>query len=201
MKRNGTLFLLIAAVLVVAAFIFVDFRLSGAKMSVESQAERYTFGIEEVNEIPRNQDLNLYVQAPERLRGALADSLVAALPGTYISTVTVREEPVQAATGAVMVVEVEEPNTLLWTPVYVRTDATVKIAYALDGEVAWIDVTPVVLESSDPPQPVVRVRGTMDFAGSGYGLISRPGYRSYLADELAAQIDSLLEAQLAGAGG
>ena len=201
MNRNRTTFLLIAAVLVVAAFIFVDFRLSGATMSVESQTERYAFSIDEANDIPRNQDLDLYVEAPERLRGALADSLVAALPGTYISTVTVREDPVQAAADAVMVIEVEEPNTLLWTPVYVRTDATVQIAYALDGEVAWIDVTPVVLESSDPPQPVVRLRGTMDLNGNGFGLFSRPGYASYLADELAGQIKTLLETQLAGAAG
>jgi hypothetical protein len=203
MKRNSSLYLILAAVLViVAAFFLVDFRLSQTSLATQSQTESYSFSVEEPNDVLANQALDLYVQAPERLRDELADSLVTALQDNpYASTVTLREEPLQSAAGSVLVVAVEEPSTLMWTPVYVRTDATVRFAYALDGEVAWIDVTPVVLESSDPPQAVVRLRGTMDLDGSGYGLFSRPGYASYLADELAGQISGLLEAQLAGTGG
>lgn len=197
MKRNSTLLLLVAILVIVAAFFLLDFRLSQTSLSTQSQTARFAFSVEEANGIPTGQDLDLYVQAPGWLREALTDSLETALRGNeYISTVTVREEPLQAADGAVLLVEVQEPNTLLWTPVYVRTDATVKVAYALDGDVAWIDVTPVVLESSDPPQAVVRLRGTMDLDGNGYGLFSRPGYASYLADELAGQVNTLLQMQL-----
>lgn len=202
MKQNRSLLLLLAAVVViVAAFFLIDFRLSQTSLATQSQTERFAFSVEAANGIPKGQDLDLYVQAPAWLREALADSLVTALDSNeYISTVTVREEPLQAAAGAVLVVEIEEPSTLTWTPVYVRTDATVRVAYALDGDVAWIDVTPVVLESSDPAQAVVRLRGTMDLDGSGYGLFSRPGYASYLADELAGQINTLLQGQLTEAG-
>ncbi|MDT8307801.1 MAG: hypothetical protein RRC07_17835 [Anaerolineae bacterium] len=199
MTRDTKLLLLIAAILVLAsAFLLVDFRLLQSNMAVNSQTERYTLSVDEANALPMEQALDLYVQASAPLEEALTAELSS---NPYIGTVTVREEPLQAAANTVLVVRVEEPATLLWTPVYVGTDATAQVVYASDGEVDWIEETPVVLETSDPPQPTVRVRGTMDLDGNGYGLLSRPGYYSYLAGELAGQIDSLLETQLAGATG
>lgn len=203
MTRNTKLLRLIAAVLVLAAaFLLVDFRLLQSNLGVNSQTERYTLSVDEANPLPMEQALDLYVQAPEPLEEALVEALTTELSSNpYVGTVTVREEPLQAAASTVLVVRVEEPATFLWSPVYARTKGTVQVVYASDGEVSWIDETPVVLETSDPPQPLARLRGTMDLDGSSYGLVSRPGYYSYLAGELAGQISSLLEAQLSGVTG
>jgi hypothetical protein len=202
MTRNNRLFLLIIVLLVLlAAFNWLDFRLSRQEMVVNSQAERYTIGIDEGNPLPGGQNLDLYVLAPERFDDELAEMLAEELRGNpYTGSVALRDEPIRAATGMVVVVQIEELDTFFWSPIYTRSGADVLVAFASDGEVAWIDEAPVVLQTDNGRQPVVRIRATIEFDDSGYGLISRPGYHSYLAGELATQINTLLEAQLSGAG-
>lgn len=190
--------LLIAAA---AAFWFLDFHVSRAELATNSQAGRYAFSVDEDHPLSQGADLDLYVFAPDRLDPALAEALVEKLQGNpYVGAVTLRDEPLQAAAGSVLVVRVEDPASFLWTPFYTKTEAGVDVDYASDGDVAWIDVQPVVLEATDPPQPVVRVDATLELEGSGYGLISSPAYSDYLAEELARQIDELLHNQLATAG-
>jgi hypothetical protein len=201
MKRNTLLLLLIFVLLVIAAFLFVDFRVSQQTMTVNSTAGRYTIGNDSGDAIPAGRPLDLYVIAPRWLAPKLEAALADALDNNpYVGQLTVQQEPLQAASDSVLVVRVDEPAAALWTPLYTRTEAQAKMAYALNGEVDWIGVTPVVMESGDPPRPDVRVDATLDLAGSGYGLISRPGYFSYLAAEIAAQINTLLEQQVSGAG-
>ena len=201
MKRNTLLLLLIIVLLVVAAFLFVDFRVSQQTMAVNSTAGRYTVGIESGDAIPAGRPLDLYVVAPQWLAPQLEEALAEALDeNPYIGQLSVQQGPLHAASGSVLVVRVDGPATALWTPLYTRAVAQAKMAYALNGEVDWIDVTPVVMESGDPPQPDVRIDATLDLEGSGYGLISRPGYFSYLAGEIATQINTVLKTQLSGAG-
>lgn len=201
MKRNTLLLLVLIVLLAAVAFLLLDFRLSQQTMAVNSQAARYTSGVDAGPPLPAGESLDMYVIAPPWLAARLEDRLAEALDGNpYIGQITVRDEPLQEATGAVLVVSVEEPAVAFWTPFYTQTEAKAEFAYALNGEVDWIDVTPVVMESGDPPQADVRVQATLDLDASGYGLISRPGYYSYLAGEMAVQINHLLEEQLSGMG-
>ncbi|HEX6383766.1 MAG TPA: hypothetical protein VF177_03755 [Anaerolineae bacterium] len=188
--------------IIAAAFLLLDFRLLRAQMAVDSNAGTYSFSIDEERRLPLEQDLDLYVQAPQGLEAQVVEALSEELPtNPYVRAVNVQEEPLAAAVDSVVVVEIDEPSVLFWSPFYARTVMTVDVAYASDGEVAWIDEDVVVLESSDPPVPVVRVRAEHSFNGSAYGLISRPGYASYLANELATHINASLANTLADRGG
>lgn len=202
MMNRQTRSLLILALLLIAvvAFLTLDFHLSRAELATNSEAARYSFSVDEAQPLPQGVDLDLYVLATGRLDPALAEKLVEALQRSpYVGAVTLREEPLQAAAGSVLVVRVGEPAKCLWTPFYTKTEVEVNVAYASDGDVAWIDSLPVALEASDPPRPVVRVDADLTLAGSGYGLISSPAYTDYLAEALAEQIGDLLQNQLATA--
>lgn len=203
MQRSNRTLLIIILLLIAAAaaFWFLDFHVSRAELATNSQASRYTMSLDEAHPLPQGKALDLYVMAPDRLEPALAEALVEKLQGNpYVGAVTLRDEPLQAANGSVLVVRVEESSSFLWTPFYTKMEADVDMAYASDGDVAWIDVRPVVFTATDETEPTVRLQATLAFDGSGYGLISSPAYTHYVAEELARQINDLLHNQLATAG-
>lgn len=199
-QSTRTLLIIVFVLLVVvAAFLFLDFRISRMELATNSQASRFTISVDEGHSLPQGVHLDLYVEAPERLDQMLAEQLIATLDANpYVGAVTLRDDPPEAASGSVLVVRVKEPGGLGWTPFYTKIDADVEVAYASDGDVAWIGVSPVIMDT-DTGQPVARVEATLALDGSGFGLISRPGYMHYLADELARQINELLQNQLATA--
>lgn len=203
MRRNlwVVLGLVLIVLLLAAAFIFLDFRIVRARLATESIASTYTFSISDELPLPLEQELDLYVDAPAQMREAFVAALRERLRGNpYIGSINLREgTPVEAA-NSVLVVVLREPASLFWTPFYTSTEAVVNAAYASDGAVDWIDEEPVVLESTDPPVPVARTRAEHQFDGSAFGLISGPGYASYLAGEVAQAVNQSLEQQLGGAG-
>lgn len=200
-----TKLLLVLAVLLVlfaAAFLTLDFRFMQAQMAVDHTAATYSFSIDEETPLPLEQDLDLYVQAPLDLADKLAEALAAELTtNPYVRDINVQTEPVAAAADSVLVVEIDDPSVLFWSPFYTRSVITVNAAYASDGEVAWIDEDVVHLRSEGEGMPVARIRAEYTFDGRAYGLISGPGYASYLADEVAQQINEGLADGLATTGG
>jgi hypothetical protein len=201
-QKNRLLLLVVVLLIIIAgAFLLLDFRLSRQTMAVNAQTERYSANVDQTHPLPAAQDLDLYVVAPEALEEDLTAALLAELAqNPYAGRITVKEEPLQAASNAVLVVRVAGSPGSVWTPFYTRAVLEGQVAYASDGAVDWMEPGTVVLEAPDPPQPMMKVRGTQEFRGTGYGLISRPGYHRYLAGELASQINTLLETQLSGAG-
>ena len=204
MKRRNLLIVFLVGLLaiVAAAFLLLDFRLMRAQMAVDSESETFTFSVSgDERPLQLEQDLALYVEAP----AGLEDELVAALreelkTNPYVRDINLQEEPLEAAEDTVLVVRIGEPSVLFWSPFYTRSEITARVAYASDGQVDWIDEDPVVIETTEAPSvPVARVRTTHEFNGTAYGLISGPGYATYLASELATQINPSLEDTLSNA--
>lgn len=200
-----TKLLLVLAVLLVlfaAAFLTLDFRFMQAQMAVDHSAATYSFSIDEETPLPLEQDLDLYVQAPLDLADELAEALATELKtNPYVRDINVQAEPIAAAADSVLVVEIDDPSVLFWSPFYTRSVMTVNAAYASDGEVAWIDEDVVRLRSEGEGMPVARIGAEYTFDGRAYGLISGPGYATYLADEVAQQINEGLADGLATTGG
>lgn len=204
MKQRTQLLLVLAIlfVIVAAAFLLLDFRLQQAETGTTSNASTYSFATDEETSLPLEQDLELYVQAPP----GLEDELVAALrqelvSNPYVRDVNLQEEPPRPAEDSVLVVEIDEPSAHFWSPFYAHTAMTVNVSYASDGEVAWIDEEVAAMDAQDPPLPVVRVRAEHRFDNTAYGLISRPGYRRYVAEEVAKRVNRSLAGTLTSQAG
>lgn len=204
MKRGALLLLLLAVLLIVlaAAFLLLDFRFQQARMAVDSNVSTYSFNVGKETPLPLEQDLALYVQAPPELEGELAQALSEELTtNPYVRDINLQAEPVAAAADSVLVVEIDNPSVLFWSPFYTRSVMTVNVAFASDGAVAWIDQDVVTMTSEDAAGPVVRLRGEYSFDGNAYGLISGPGHAHYLAQEAARAINQSLADQLASQAG
>jgi hypothetical protein len=200
-RTQSMLLLAIAAVLITAAFLLLDFNLQQARMSVDSSRETYTFSIDENTTLPLEQDIDLYVDAPLNLQEELEAKLSEELPAVpYVRDVNLLEGTPDPSENSILIVEILEPAVEFWSPFYTRTLLTVDVAYASDGEVAWIDEPVVRLNNQGVPEPVVRVHTEHNFDGSAYGLISRSGHNQYLAEEIAGTISHSLAATLASQG-
>lgn len=209
MKRQNQLLLLTVVLLAgaAAAFLLLAFRLQRAQMAVDSEVAAYGFGrAEEASPTAAQvapaaaRDLDLYVEVPAALKDEMVEALRAALDANgYVEEVMVREGVPAPADESVLVVAIEEPSVLFWSPFYVRTVMSVSAAYASDGEVDWIEDDVVVLTSEDGDEDsrVVRMRGEYGFDGRAYGLISGPGYAQYLAEEVAHHVNQSLSAHVA----
>ena len=203
MKRTLLLMLALIVLLLAAAFLLLDFRFQQAEMAVDSTASTYSFSIGEKTPLPLEQSLDLYVQGPPELEDELAEALSAKLAtNPYVGEINLHEHEVPPAPGAdsVLIVAIEQPSTLFWSPLYARTTMTVDVAYASDGEVDWIDEDVVRLSNEGVPEPVVRIEGEYAFDGSAYGLISGPGYAHYLAEEVAQTVNQSLADTIASQG-
>ncbi len=201
MKRATLLLLIpIALLLLFAAAIFLlDFRLQQAEMGVESSFSTYAFGQDGEGTAPPAQALDLYVRAPAMLEGELIEALQEELiANPHVGQINLRETPPAPGADSVFVLTMEGPQSYFWTPVYARSALTVDVAYASDGEVAWIGEQVVTIEADEKPAArVVRTRGEYTFDSTAYGLLSRPAYRRYLAEEIAHTVIDALASTLA----
>lgn len=209
MKRGAQLLILLAVliVLLAAAFLLLDFRLQRAQMATDSTVSTYSFNANEESPLPLEQRLDLYVEAPLGMQDELAEALDAELAANqYVGDIILRQGPRRPADDSVLIITIDEPSVLFWSPFYARTVMSVTVAYASDGAVAWIDEDVVTLTSEDAADPVIRMDGEYTFDGSAYGLISGPGHAHYLAQEIAQTVnqslaDSLNNHILASQGG
>jgi hypothetical protein len=193
MKQRAIFWLLLVFVVVVTAALFwLDFHAVRGETTADSQVETYSFSVDDETEYLREQSLDLYVVAPDRLEEELAAALQARLATTpYMNKINVHSGQRAPAPDSVLVLQVEAPDSF-WSPVYGRSSLSVDLAYASDGAVDWIDDDVVQLQTTDPPTPIVRVRGVYDFSLTAYGLASLPGYHRYLADQVASHLSTSL---------
>lgn len=196
-NRTGLAITLVVLVFIlIGVFLLLDFHVVRGQAKSESQVSTYTFGIDEDSKLPFNQVLYVYVMDDGGLERELASALKESLTGNpYIGTIEIRGGTPAAASGSVLVVEITQPD-ILWTPFYSRAKIEMQAAYASDGEVDWIAEEAVNLENSEPQ---VRLRGDYQMQASASGLMSMPGTNSYLAQQLADQIEASLMERLTSA--
>jgi hypothetical protein len=155
----------------------------------------YAFSIDEDSKLPLNQALEVYIIGNSGLERVLGQALENSLHNNYIGSIELRQGDPQPTEKSVLVVEITKPD-LLWTPVYSQADIEMRVAYASDGEVDWIDEEPVNLSSG---QPAVRVRGDYQMQATATGLMSLTGVRTYFAQQLASQVAASLMERLTSA--
>jgi len=108
---------------------------------------------------------------------------------------TLIETPTPVPGSAALVVVVDRPN-YIWTPVYATANVSVRIAFASDGGVDWNQLGEIdtVMQAS----PEVRLSGDLEIRDRSLGLISHPGYRSYIAGQISDKVVKSINTALTG---
>ena len=186
------LVLLLAVLLLAVSFLALNFKAASStttgdtQMTTISSGERYT----------GRPPLVIFVKAPddlaEPLRRALFNRVGTLAP---FSTMTLIETPTPVPGSAALVVVVDRPN-YIWTPVYATANVSVRVAFASDGQVDWNQLGEIdtVMQAS----PEVRLSGDLEIRDRSLGLISHPGYRSYIAGQISDKVVKSINTALTG---
>lgn len=184
MKRlpSYTLISLLAILLLAVIFLTIDFKAAFSTTTDDKQVTTISFGKGYTGSPP----LAIFVQAPDNLAGPLRRALFNRV-GTLapFSTIAITETPASDPGSAALVVVVDR-RTYIWTPVYATTNLSVRFAFASDGRVDWNQLGEIdtVMQAS----PDVRMSGDLEIRDRSFGLISLPGYRSYIAGQISDKV-------------
>jgi hypothetical protein len=185
--QSCTLVLLLAFLFLVVIFVALDFKAGSSTTTAESQVTTIRSGEGETG----NPPLVIYVHAPEnvneRLRQELFNRAGTLAPFSTVSLIeTLGSEPGPASGSAALVVAVDR-RTYVWTPFYATTQLSVRVAFASDGQVDWDQLGQIV---PDIPQAsrAIRFSSDLEIRDRSLGLISRPGYRSHIAQQISDKV-------------
>ena len=194
MKRlsSFTSILLLAVLLLVVSFLVLDFKAAFSTTADNTQVMTVKSG----EGYDKRPPLVIFVQAPDNLTEPLGKALFNRV-GTLapFSTMTLIETPAPNPGSAALVVVVERP-TYIWTPVYATANVSVRVAFASDGRVDWNQLGEIntVMQASQE----VRLSGDLEVRDRSLGLISHPGYRSYISEQISDMVVKSINTALTG---
>ncbi len=82
-----------------------------------------------------------------------------------------------------------------WTPVYARTTLQVEAVYASNGDLSFRESEPTQFHSAGD-QPVRQYEAHYQLTDRSWGVMSLPGYRDYLAHQIAVDLLTSMQVQL-----
>ncbi len=184
MKRlpSCTLILLLAVLLLAVIFLALDFKSAFSTTTDDTVVTTISSGEGYAEGLP----LVIFVQAPdnlaEPLRRALFNRVGILAP---FSTMALTETPASDPGSAALVVVVDR-RTYIWTPVYATANLSVRVAFASDGRVDWNQLGEI--DTVTQASPDARMTGDLEIRDRSLGLISHPGYRSYIAGQISDKV-------------
>jgi hypothetical protein len=194
MKRRSIFGLAGLVILLAAAFLLVSFRLISSRTATNSTVAASRGGDTGPSWNFSPETTGLYVGAEERMAQALRERVKRLLQSQeHMGKFTSLNAPADQMDIPQLYVQVK-PVTHVWTPVYAHSEYELVIAYASNGDIPFRDdATPHFVYMDD--QPVLQFQGKISLTDNSWGLMSLPGYRDYLADQLAGQVQKTLQQQ------
>ena len=200
-KTIGIVAVVITTLILSAAFIWTDFHISTSQTKIESQVNTYGFTGQTSEKLPPELPLQIYVEGDDLFSRALRDQLskrLEAIPRfnqvSILNEISILGAQPQNSNPSILVVNSSESGHR-WTPIYGRSQFTVNLIFASDGDISWRNDKVVRMNNAIAVQ-VVRISADFTVQDSTFGLISRIYYNRYLADQVATQIASSLSSSV-----
>lgn len=180
-------------IVLLAVSNWVDFRLMRSQTAAESTvaASHSPSGA-----VPDVAVTVLRVEGNERLQRSLEAELREALTGLQgVGAVKPAGSAEVGADSAHIVVRFLD-SEFFWTPLFARSQVSVRVAYSSNGETSFIDSETPDFTGGVSDTPTVRFVANYSQHDFSWGLVSRPGYESYLAGQIAARVKASVEEQI-----
>lgn len=184
----------LALILLISAFLFLDFHAVRSTTKNDTVVNTYSLGIEQGQRPPAIPALRVFIEGKGAFTNALQRELIRYLErhGSY-GQVKVLDEPEGFADEPLMHVSVRRQVTI-WTPIFAQASYQVTLVYASDGDLTWREDESVVIELKQIPS--IRLRGVFGVQDRSLGLVTWHGYESYLGRRTADILTQTLEQHL-----
>ncbi len=191
--------ILIALVLVLfvlaGVFLLFNFRLMKSTTVSNSHTATSNAGSNIQDWTFRPENTGLYVQADPRFAQVLQAEITRLLnKQPNVGSVSAINLPMDKADIPQLYVEVKQQKKV-WTPFYATSAYEVIISYATNGDLSFRNTEPVTFINTSE-QPAIRYQAIYAIADKSIGLISSPGYDSYLVNLFANAVQKSLQEQL-----
>jgi hypothetical protein len=191
MKKDRLWILLAGIVVVISAFLLLNFRLAVNS----NQTQKLTFTTDMGENMPaamqRKDRINLVLVGEGPLVNALQKTLVEKLGEAGMGEIEVMGELEPVSQNPVLVVKVIKPGPI-WTPLFAMSRFSIHAGYASNGDSTFMEAIEKT-HTSVGKKDVANMYAEYDLNDLSFGLISRPGYYRLLADYLSQEIVAALK--------
>ena len=194
-KKSTFGWMILGAACLGVLFFLVSFRSISSQSAVNSEVGASRQNTEASPVDFTQQTTQLVVEEDDLLaRAVRAEITRLAKNDNSLVHVNFASTPGEAAQSPLLVVTLKEHGSI-WTPVYARTSLEFEAAYASSGDVSFRESEPTQFQSTGN-QPVRQYEGHYHLTDRSWGVMSLPGYRDYLAHQVAVYLLTSMQEQL-----
>lgn len=195
MRKNQVVIIAILCFLFLIGMVALDLHLAFSNTNADHQTSKYSLGFNAGEAAPRVKNISFYVDGSgvflDRLRKELAVDL-SNNPAFLGNAQSIKERTLNIE-NPILVVEIRS-KSLLWTPVYSRSELSIDFGYSSTGDIRWKYDDKDVVEMQESPS--VFVEGDVIIQDKSFGFMTWRGYQNLLAEIAARHINTTLAQQL-----
>jgi len=194
-RKNQVVIIAILCFLFLIGMVALDLHLAFSNTNADHQTSKYSLGFNAGEAAPRVKNISFYVDGSgvflDRLRKELAVDL-SNNPAFLGNAQSIKERTLNIE-NPILVVEIRS-KSLLWTPVYSRSELSIDFGYSSTGDIRWKYDDKDVVEMQESPS--VFVEGDVIIQDKSFGFMTWRGYQNLLAEIAARHINTTLAQQL-----
>ena len=185
MKKYRLLILVGILGILIAAFLLINFHAAVSNTRSQNNIVTSSTGDRLPDAMQRRDPITILVDGDGPFVAALQKSMAEQMPKAGMGNVRLSSGQTAAGSTPVLLVKVAKPN-LIWTPFFGTSRFTVKVGYASNGDLSFLEKTPVTYNNQNGS--VLNMSAEYQVEDQSWGLISYPGYYQILSDWLAHTI-------------
>jgi len=181
-----------ALLVLLAAFLLLDFRLMTSQTAMNSETASSRSGDTNTPWEFSPAVTGLYVEGKGRLAEALQARVKDLIQNQEpIGQITAIDAPADRMDIPILYAEII-PLKHFWTPLYARSEYRLVVAYASNGDTSFRKQAVVHFQSSGD-EPFKQYKASFTFQDTSIGVISARGYQHYLAEKMAGMVQQSLQ--------
>jgi hypothetical protein len=171
--------------ILIAAFLLINFHAAVSNTRSQNNIVTSSMGEQLPDAMQRRDPITIVVEGDGPFVNALQKSISAQMRNAGMGNVRLASGQTAAGSTPVLLVKVARPK-LIWTPLFGTSQFTVKVGYASNGDLSFLEKTPVTYNNQNGP--VLNMSAEYQVEDQTWGIISYPGYYQVLSDWLARTI-------------
>ncbi len=171
--------------ILILAFLLINFHAAGSNTRSQNNIVTSSMGDQLPVAMQRRDQITIVVEGDGLFVDTLQKSISEQMRKARLGNVRIGVGQTAAGSTPVLMVKVAKPK-LIWTPFFGTSQFTVKVGYASNGDLSFLEKSPVTYSNQNGS--VLNMSAEYQVEDQTWGIISYPGYYQILSDWLARTI-------------
>jgi hypothetical protein len=171
--------------ILIAAFLLINFHAAVSNTRSQNNIVTSSMGDQLPDVMQRRDPITIVVEGDGPFVNTLQKSISAQMRNAGMGNVRLASGQTAVVSTPVLLMKVSRPK-LIWTPFFGTSQFTVKVGYASNGDLSFLEKTPVTYNNQNGS--VLNMSAEYQVDDQSWGILSYPGYVQVLSDWLARTI-------------